>query len=441
MKIALAIILLFLIKAPLAVGADFELLMDCGTNRVFVGEKIVCQFIITGDTDIVEVEVIKFPEFRGFWSENLSLRQGPIALGGIPTGTLLKKQAVVGSYSIHRMVDKNHGEIIPMKISLRPRDRSNLFSPSLGNPIILESRSLPLSMIPLPPVPHDLKNLPFIGAVGEFSFTQKEVSLEYRLDEPVELKISLEGKGNFTEINTLPLLQPEDSEVTSQRTFMQSIGNGTAKTFEFSILLKSPPAETHRLGQFLFFNPSKKIFQTIALPTIRFFKANPKSQGDSISFQLPEPETQWSFSKSYLNSLVFWLVQLVGLGFCSFYTLRFRKHEKEQREKDSLAFKRQQIWRDALAAQRSGDPTKFIQLATLAFTQLLKEKGRPLNMRFSNYPTRRQLVASVKQSLTPEQQSSIEALFSAYDQIYSPEKPADLHTLIDSLGTHLDKIQ
>lgn len=413
------LVLFFVVTAP---AKGLELIMDCGNQTLFIGEKALCQFILTGEEDRVEVEVAKFPEFRGFWSENLSLRQGAMALVPFPTRFGVIKQTVIGSYSIHRMIDKATSEILPMKISIKKRGSFQKF-PSVENSTeYLISKGSAPKMLSLPPIPQKFHSLSFNGAVGEFSIFQTWIETSYRLNEPFAIRISIQGRGNFAEINELAIPLPEGGEIISQRTFTQNSGSGTEKTFEFSVLLKSSPVETFSLGQFLYFDPTKRQYQTLALPNLKFVAAEEKSRGNTESFILPAPEPDWSRAFIWYESALIWWTQALVLLACILYRLVDWKTEKSLQSRESAQFKRREVWDRALKAQEEGDSIRFTQLATALFTELLKQKGQKLNLRISSYPTKRQLFLSAQNAFSQEQQLLIKKLFSQYDEIYSPSK-------------------
>ena len=182
---------------------------------------------------------------------------------------------------------------------------------------------MPLEMVPLPAIPVSLQSVPFLGNVGEFSISQNESLVEYRINEPATLKIAVEGKGNFPELNSLPLNLPSDSEIVSQHSYFQNLGDITVKTFEYSILLKSLPPATHPLGSFLFFNFQTRSYQRVQLPNARFVLAPPLDREPEMLFQLPKPETNWKAASNPINSKEFWSLQvLVAL---TITMLAFRK--------------------------------------------------------------------------------------------------------------------
>lgn len=437
-----AIVVLFLLWGRPTFASDFEFVMDCGTSTAYFGQKFICQFILYSSEDFIDVEVVKFPEFRGFWSENLSLRQGPMGLLAIPSPRGVRKQAIIGSYAIHRMLDKKTSEIIPMKITVKNRSfsRSSHFEPNEA--LTLLSQTVPFKLLPLPPIPNNLKSLPFTGAVGDFTTSQIEISVTYRLEEPFQLKVSLQGRGNFPEINTLPILLPDKTEILSQKSFTQGVGETMTKTFDYSLVFKTPPPKSQPLGTFLFFDPSKRSYRTLPLPNVQFTLAPLFEREEVITFHLPEPEQQWTSSNSLINNVFFWMAQLL-LGI-SFLSLKIKDwiNTVSKKKKSSPEYQREQKWNQAITAHESGETEKFIRLATAIFTDFLKEKGQPLTLRAYNYPTKKQVLSAAQAKLSNQQLKHIETLFQQYDRLYSTSKTvSENESLVKDLSNSLKATQ
>jgi hypothetical protein len=424
--IRLKFILLILGASLIAQASQRQFYMDCGAREAFAGQKILCQFILVSDEDFVDVEVVKFPEFRGFWSENTSMRQGPMGLAPVPTPKGIQKQVLVGSYIISKMLEKETSEIIPMKITVKSRSFS--FSANNANtpPEILISHSLPLRLTPLPPIPKAHHSLIFPGAVGQFNSSQTPIIVNYRLEEPSQLRVTIEGRGNFAEINRLPLNFPKDTEIVSSRSFLQNMGDVTSKTFEISLLFKTPPPPSQDLGEFLFFNPITKSYQAFKFATVRFVETPNLEPQIQQRFELPEPEMSWSLSFQSHNLFFFWLTQAGLLSLLGFLVLQKQLKLKQLEKLNSPSALRLQKWAEAKKAQEQGNSEKFIQIATSLFTELLKEKSQSLPIRVVQYPTKWKLLKSSAAGFNSEQLKRLERLFEAYDHSFSPNSSSSL---------------
>jgi hypothetical protein len=274
--------------------------------------------------------------------------------------------------------------------------------------------------------------------VGELQVVPSAISVAYRLDEPVQLKITLQGKGNFTEINTLPLILPPKAEIISVRTATQNGFEIWSKTFEYSLLLKAPPPATHELGRFIYFDPRAAHYQTLNLPRVAFSQAEGLSKEQEESFQLPPHEMTWVPTTSLEESLLFWAIQVgIGAGLIVF-SIQSALKLKTLQKMNSPDYQRQQGWKKAVQAQSSGDSTQFVQIATALFTQFLREKNQRKSSLAGNYPTKKQILSGARPQLSPEEAQKIETLFEHYDQLYSPapnSPPSE--TLLNDLAVHL----
>jgi hypothetical protein len=140
--------LLFLLFASKGGAAtDVEVRLELSKPQFFDGEPIVASYVVEAPQEkVIEIEVVKFPEFRGFWSENTLLRQGPVHLS-----RLLKKNgkasAVIGAYNLNSMMGFSAPSIEPIKVLIREQNQSSQISPDRKE----------FSPTPHPPLPGQLK--------------------------------------------------------------------------------------------------------------------------------------------------------------------------------------------------------------------------------------------------------------------------------------------
>src|SRR4051812_49050688 len=112
--VRLALILFFI--CIYAFG-EVRLVTECRRKQIYYGENVICDYEVIANESPIDVEVVKFPEFRGYWSDNLALRQGPIVLGW-PAGSGGLRRGLVGTYIITPMLGRSKPIMMPMKISV-----------------------------------------------------------------------------------------------------------------------------------------------------------------------------------------------------------------------------------------------------------------------------------------------------------------------------------
>lgn len=245
--------------------------MEFSKPEIFVGEQVLCSFNVYTPNEIVEVEVAKFPEFRGFWNENLLLRQGPLAtLFGLSAKA---NSATVGTYVLIPMLGQSQPTIEPMKIVLRtPLSRRVEGSQP---PEFILSEAAPLKIKPLPPLPADLNPRQFIGAVGKFQVIPQVATIPFQPGEPTTLSYTLAGQGNFQEINELPIAFPPSVEIVSSRAFLSGGAQSASKTFDYNVTLKEAQPLTLAESTLIYFDPELKKYETLRLPEVRFTPTSP----------------------------------------------------------------------------------------------------------------------------------------------------------------------
>lgn len=308
-----------ILLAGLCLANSLEFRLQLSKPTFFEGEKVTGTFLLEADREnVIEVEVIKFPEFRGFWSENLMLRQGPIHL--TPTAQKGKFVAVIGSYAMQSMLEYKGSEIRPMKL---------LIKGLTPEPFTLESVIEPPRILSLPPIPPALQKLPFSGGVGNFALSVDNPQVAYRKGEPFKIRIILSGEGNFSEINTLPIQPPSDFTMVSQNSFQDGFLGRSRKFFDWVFSTESISVSPWKLGGVLFFDPQSSRYHELQLPEVQFSLLEEPNLPENLLRKqaiLFEPKTSWSNGAS--NSIligswrVAWAFALAAFSWIVFFQLR-----------------------------------------------------------------------------------------------------------------------
>lgn len=260
----------------------FTLKQVFSKEKVYEGEQVIIQYYLESHSQsrAVEIEVMKFPEFRNFWAENILLRQGPVQLFSFP-GVREKSGSLIGSYILYPMLNSSNRAIYPLKLLIKGFGNSSE---------TLLSRGPSLNILPLPKIPPAYSSLSFFGAVGTFSLSSDRRQLSYRLNQPFRLEITLEGEGNFPEINSLPLAPPPSCSILSESSFLDLFRGRNKKTFQWNIRCESELPVQWKPSDFLFFQPEKNSYQVLDSP--------------EFSFNLLE-ETLWEKNQTLINQITF----------------------------------------------------------------------------------------------------------------------------------------
>jgi len=362
-------LLLFSILSFSETDGPFSFRVEFSKQKFFQGELVTANFILEAPSErAVEIEVMKFPEFRGFWSENLVLRQGPVHLMAIQDLKKRKAVALVGSYSLSSMLGMKSPKLEPMKILVKTFGEPPLTLTSQGD--------FPNPAEP-PPIPKHLNPIPFSGAVGTFSFRVNQTQIPFRKNQPFLIRGELQGEGNFSEINTLPLSTPPEMTLISKSSFSEAVPGRSRKVFEWVLSTEKEVLGDWDPRAFLFFNPEKKSYQKISFPKIHFVElpetALPKNilRLGAISFA---PEGQWKNQSFLKESSWLWVLQgLIGLSFLiRIIYVQITFHQ--ERKKRDPHYRRKLLFKKATSALKNQNWEEFLSSASTLARELVQEK-------------------------------------------------------------------
>lgn len=341
MVIALALVSFHsaLAESP-APSADVVFRMEFSRTDIYEGEQVIANFMLYSKEEVLDVEVAKFPEFRGFWSENLSLRQGPIPLmGGSDLSGM--KRALVGSYILTTMIGNDSPSIVPLKLVVRHPlpDHAAVFPERA-----LLSEAMPLHILPLPPPPKSGSPGVFKGAVGHFTLAPESTVISFQKDEPVTVRYVLQGEGNFPEVNAIDLPFPPQVEILSRRAATQGAGQYASKTFEITLVVHSDQKFDLPSTPFLFFNPEHRSYEQIVLPSFQFlFQPPPPAdlRAESPMLELPPPEAQWTAFRPLLKRPGFLALQALLALMCFSILVSHTLQQRSARKRGTKEFQHQ----------------------------------------------------------------------------------------------------
>lgn len=371
----MVITLLFFLLSSFAqceTESGFTFRLEISQPSIFQGEQVTANFVLEAPNEkTVEIEVMKFPEFRGFWSENLLLRQGPIRLMALP-GPKKKAMALVGSYSLSSIVGMKSPQIEPMKILIR----------SFGEPTTaLSSEGKTPTFSELPPIPQKLKQFHFSGAVGHFSIMVNQTQIPYRKNQPFLIRAELQGEGNFPEVNALPLDLPQYLTLISQSNTPGSFsGNSKRKLFEWIISADQDSLQDWNPNPILAFNPSSRSYEPLVFPSLHFVllpeTAMPQNilRLSSVSFL---PKESWTKRTMWGSSFWFWLIQVLG-GLTIFGRVFFvQMREIRKKWRSDPFFNKKVKMKEASSALKKQNWEQFLLIAAQISRQLITESPSP----------------------------------------------------------------
>lgn len=266
-------------------AVDVFLRAEVSNNAPFLGEQIIISYKLYFNNQIAGHDGFqKISSFPGFWVKNLFPNQREI-----PTATevIKGKQYNVAEVRRFALFPQRTGkiEILPGETEITVRLRtdskrktSDPFFDSFFNDPFFNSRHKDVSkkllsnslVIDVKPLPTKEQPADFSGAVGKFALRPQIDRTEVKTNEPISIKLTVQGSGNI-ELFDLPriVFPPDfevfDPEIKSDIKVTTSGVSGT-RIFEYLVIPRNPGNFKIRPLEFSYFDLSQNIYITEKTP-------------------------------------------------------------------------------------------------------------------------------------------------------------------------------
>ncbi len=263
-------------------------------RNVSLGEKVTARYVLYTRENLANLSVNKTPELNGFWSKDVKslydnqLKQDVVNYNGKQYNTLELKSTL--------LYPQRTGDLVidPIEINaiyqVRSKGRGNsIFDQVFGSvenkEILLKSKSVKVKVNPLPA--NQPKN--FNGAVGTFSASMKANKTEMKANEAINIKITIEGKGNLhlisaPSIPALPDIEVYDPKIDDQ--FSTSISGVSGKRiFDYLVIPRHEGDFTIPSFEFTYYDLNSKSYKTVQTDSIQLKVA--KGDGQAAQGYIP----------------------------------------------------------------------------------------------------------------------------------------------------------
>ncbi len=314
-------------------------------RNVYVGEPVYlyARIYSTYQLSIDDFEPAKFP---GFWVQEIDM----------PSRIQAERVTVNGKQYLAATLDKRvlfpqetgDLKISPYKLSVTLYDR-------MGFPFNRDVQSNSLT-IHVKPLPVENKPANFSGAVGNFNMSVELDKDSVNVDEPVTIKITVSGVGNFGLFDIPEPSVPNSFEVLEPKTIPQykatEAGMEGRITKEFIYIPRSTGKYTIPEIKFSFFNPYKKKYITLSSKPLNIsiygthdstgavfnsYKSDVTQLGNDINYIETTPFKLKPKEKFFAGSRIHWLSYILAL--ILFGILSFIERKKIKERSDIRKFK------------------------------------------------------------------------------------------------------
>lgn len=273
-------------------GDDLKLVLTLDKTEVVTGEPVIATLkLYMKQSDIGGFENIRFPGFKGFWSQEIEAPQN-ISFqrenykGEVYNAALLRK---------YMLIPQQTGslEIDPAELVCLVRIRSNSPSTSIFDDFfdsyqtIRKRVSTPVMKVNVSPLPSGAP-ASFNGGVGRFTLDVDAGSGEINAHEASSVKVTVSGSGNLNLISAPKLAFPSDFEVydTKKTDNVTSGSNGVSGsiTYEFPFIPRAPGEFTLKPVEISYYDIAARKYRTLVSPPIKI-KVNEGERRDAAVIQ------------------------------------------------------------------------------------------------------------------------------------------------------------
>ncbi|MGE4132863.1 MAG: BatD family protein [Bdellovibrionales bacterium] len=235
--------------------------IDASTDKktAYVGEQVVANFYLYTKGQIRDIDTLKYPDLKGFWKEDLEMAT-----------RLNFEQVVLNGQAYQRALLVSYA-LFPIKAGKATVDqykaKCTVITPStfgFGRPYQFTKASKP---IPIEVLDTPTENRPanFTGAVGHFRLTAQFEPPTGVTNQPVTLRVRIEGQGNAKLIELPKLELPPSFELYDQKSQAKFLKDGTSfKEFEVLIIPREPGIFDVPPVAISTFDPDSKTYQAVA---------------------------------------------------------------------------------------------------------------------------------------------------------------------------------
>jgi hypothetical protein len=315
-------------------------------QRVYKGEQVTVTYKLYTRLDIAaQMSVSKLPSYQGFWAEELETSPNI----SFSTEILNGKQFRVGVIKRAALFPSQTGELsltpfelkVPILVK-KKRGTGNIFDDFFDDPFFgrresyeytAKSNTVKITSLELPQV-----NIPpsFNGAVGDYKLSANVDKSEVKANEPINLKLEINGTGNFQLINIPEIKLPtgfEKYEPKVSEQINRSNKISGKKTVEYLLVPRIAGKMEISPVEFSYFNPGTKAYVTLNTKSFTIdvlksdraadfsdvSKADIKVLGDDIRYiktdlgSIGKKEKLILFSYGFWAAVGFPLIALLGL--------------------------------------------------------------------------------------------------------------------------------
>ncbi|MBR3712755.1 MAG: protein BatD [Bacteroidales bacterium] len=240
-------------------SSNENVFIDLTVNKLeaYVGEQIIMTASLYSRYDIVGLDNPTFPNGNGFWSKVIQN----------PTNISFSRKTINNKAYLYSPLQKK--VLFPQKsgnLTIDPYSIDCIVSDGFGFRQAKAVAKSKAKTIKVKPLPADGKPDGFGGAVGSFTVAASTDKAELKLDEPLTIKITVSGSGNFQLFEApkidLPSAFEQFEPKSTENVNANEKGLSGNKVFSIVAIARQSGSFTIPPVQFHYFDPATKSYKT-----------------------------------------------------------------------------------------------------------------------------------------------------------------------------------
>ncbi len=411
---------------------DIFLRASVDKKEPYMGEQIIVTYKLYTRLQISNYQIEQSPTATGFWVEELLrdnknlLQYTDVVDGQQYTVAEIRKVALFPQRAGKLRIDPLQIEIVARVQQQAQRRTGDPFFDSFFNDPFFSSRYQSVNhTLRSNTVELDVKSLPvqnrpsdFSGAVGDFSFRATVDKTELAANEPVNLKVVINGKGNVRLIDKLnfqfpPAFEVYDPKITTEVQANQSGVSGT-RTLEYLIIPRSAGSFSIKPAAFSYFHPVRENYVSLNTPEFTFAVARGEGQeittgsstsdqqaiqyiASDIRFIRQAPFKLNTIGSYFFGSTTFYILLISPLVLFVLFVILLQNHIKNNR--DIARVKNRRATRIARKRLKQAEQFLKLRISEKFFTELSQALWGYLSDKF-NIPLAELSLETVRERLT-----------------------------------------
>lgn len=246
----------------ISANSSLFLRMSLNKDEVYQGEPVVVTYYLYAkwpDIKTLRYEYpVNYPVHNGFWAQAFD-EEEPNWADDVKYIDNERYRYIVFHKEV--LIPLHHGELALDPFEMGVTVNLNFFGQ--GTPHNLKSNSTTVTVKPLPePVPPD-----FTGAVGEFDMNIAVDSSAMRTGEPINITVTVEGKGNLKMVDDIILDFPSSFELfepqTDEKIRTTISGMTGSKTYRYLVIPRNSGLQSIGPLSYSYFDPKTETYKTM----------------------------------------------------------------------------------------------------------------------------------------------------------------------------------